>query len=299
MIEHDNAQLSIRKRCVLLNVNRSSLYKGRQAMKEEDEAIMSELVKLYEKYPFFGYRRMHAMLTAAGYKINRKKVQRLMQAKGLKAVCPKKKTSIKNKAHKVYPYLLRDMEIKSPNDAWGTDITYIRVNGGFAYVAGIIDIFSRKIVGWSLSPFMDTTLCLDAYETALANGKPLVLNSDQGSQYTGDAWIKRLIEDAIKVSMDGKGRWVDNVYIERFWRSLKYELIFLHSFESIAEARKAIEQYVHFYNQIRPHQALGYRTPNGVYYEDVADENRKEENVESYVNISTLQKFHKGVHLWS
>ncbi len=195
------------------------------------------------------------------------------------------------------------MKITSPNVAWGTDITYIKIKGGYVYLAGIIDIFSRKIMGWSLSTFMDTSMCLDAYNKALKCGKPDVINSDQGCQYTSNAWTKTLLEDAIQVSMDGKGRWADNIYIERFWRSIKYELVFLHSFETVEEIRGAIAEYIEFYNAERPHQSLGYKTPDSVYYQH---KNKELKNVKQILDIpaeilnqNSPAIFLKGENLWS
>ena len=203
-----------------------------------------------------------------------------MKLAGIQAIYQKKKTTIRNAAHKVYPYLLRDMKIDRPNVAWGVDITYIRVKSGFVYLVGIIDIFSRRIMGWSISIFLETQSCLDAYDKALALAKPDILNSDQGCQFTSEAWTSKLAADGIKASMDGKGRWADNVYIERFWRSLKYESVYLQNFETVAQARVAIAQYIEFYNQERPHQVLEYKTPDAVYQKHVGKHEIEEINTE-------------------
>jgi len=262
MIEHENITLSVRKQCSLLAVTRSRVYYSCKRIDDNAVTIMNEMREIYEKHPFYGYRRMHVVLNQKGYIINRKRVQRLMNIAGIQAIYPKKKTTKRNKSHKIYPYLLRDIKIDRPNAVWGVDITYIRMKFGFVYLVALIDVFSRKIMGWSLSIFLETQPCLDAYIQALELAKPEILNSDQGCQFTSDAWISKLAGDGIKISMDGKGRWADNVYIERFWRSLKYESVFLQSFETVAQSRKVIEQYIRFYNQERPHQALGYKTPD-------------------------------------
>jgi len=265
MIEHDNIQLSVRKQCLLLAVTRSQVYYSSKRVDEDVVTIMNEMRELYEKHPFYGYRRMHVALKQKGYIINRKKVQRLMKLAGIQAIYPRKKTTTRNILHKVYPYLLRNIKLDHPNAAWGVDLTYIRMKSGFVYLVGMIDIFSRRIMGWSLSVFLEVQPCLDAYNKAIALAKPEILNSDQGCQFTSEAWTTKLMEDGVKISMDGKGRWADNIHIERFWRSLKYESVYLQSFETIAQARIAITQYIDFYNHQRPHQALGYKTPDEIY----------------------------------
>jgi len=280
MIEHKNPKLSVRKQCLMLDVSRSQIYYSSKQVNEDEVAIMNEMRDIYEKHPYYGYRRMHVVLKQRGYIMNRKKVQRLMKLAGIQAIYPKKKTTIRNKAHEVYPYLLRDMTIDRPNAAWGVDITYIKVGAGFVYLVGIIDIFSRKIMGWSMSVFLETQPCLDAYNQALLLAKPEILNSDQGCQFTSNAWTSKLAEDGVKVSMDGRGRWADNIQIERFWRSLKYEAVYLQSFDNVDQARADIAQYINFYNQERPHQALGYKTPDQVYYENIKKNEREVNNKE-------------------
>jgi len=226
---------------------------------------MNEMVDINKQLPFYGYRRMKIELVNRGYKVNNKKVKRLMKLTRLKALYPKKKTTIANSLHKKYPYLLRNIVIDRPNQAWGIDITYIKIKTGYVYLVCLIDIFSRKIMGWSLSPYLDTGPSLEALNKALKVGAPEIVNSDQGCQYTSDRWTSRLKSENIQISMDGKGRWADNVYIERFWRSLKYESLYLHSFETVSEARRMLGGYIEFYNQKRPHQSLNYKTPNLVY----------------------------------
>ncbi len=288
MIEHNNKKPSIRKQCELLTVNRSRVYYSKKEVCMEDVVMMNEIRDIYEKCPFYGYRRMHAVLIQKGYTINRKKVQRLMQLAGIKAIYPKKKTTKRNQEHRVYPYLLKDLKINRPNQAWQVDITYIKVKRGFVYLVALLDIFSRKIVGWNMSIFLDTVSCLDALDKALQIGQPDILNSDQGCQFTSEVWISKLNEEKIEISMDGKGRWADNVYIERFWRSLKYESVFLQSFDSVTQAREAIGRYIGFYNRERPHQALGYKTPDAVYY-NYKNTNESEEKIQNFL-FSTSSK---------
>jgi len=251
----------------MLKLNRSSLYYRPKNAFGEDVIVMNDIKEIYEQRPFYGYRRIHNMLGRRGFQCNIKKVRRLMQLIGLKAVGPYKKTSIRNQAHKVYPYLLKGLAIDHPNKVWKTDITYIKIKSGFIYLVCIIDVFSRKIMGWAVSVFLDTQPCIDAYEMACRHNKPEILNSDQGCQFTSDTWTKRLELDGIKISMDGKGRWADNIIIERFWRSIKYEVIFLSSFENVDQAKKCIATYIDFYNKERPHQALKYKTPDEVFSE--------------------------------
>jgi len=265
MIEHTQNELTIRKKCTLLGVNRSRLYYKKKQPNKQNVAMMNTMTDIYLKHPFYGYRRMHAVLNKAGHAVNRKKVQRLMSLAGLKTIYPKQKTTIRNKQHRIYPFLLRDKRISHPNVAWETDITYIRMRCGFIYLVCLIDVFSRKIMGWSISVTLDAQFCVNALEEALSKAKPEIVNSDQGCQFTSLLWIEKLKQKNIQISMDGKGRWADNIYIERFWRSLKYENVLLQSFDSVAVAKESIEKYIKFYNSERPHQSLNYQTPDYVY----------------------------------
>lgn len=259
----------MKRKCELLALNRSGVFYQTKPVRENihDIEIMNQIQDIYVEQPFFGYRKIKVMLGRTGHKLNHKKVQRLMGCVGLKAIYPKKKTTIRNKSHAVYPYLLKKELINCPNQAWKVDITYIKVLGKFVYLVALIDVFSRRIMGWNLSIFLDTSSCLLALQCALEIGKPEIINSDQGCQFTSQEWCDVLIQNNIEISMDGKGRWADNIYIERFWRSIKYEMIHLHSFETVEAARRAIGKYIEFYNNIRPHQALNYQTPNEVYKE--------------------------------
>jgi len=288
MIEHSGNGVSVRRKCKLMNINRSRLYRKKKPDSELDNKIIKDMTEIHKEMPFYGSRRMKVELGNRGYKVNRKKVKRLMERANLRAIYPKKRTTISNKQHKKYPYLLRDMVIEKPNQAWGVDITYIRIKKGYAYLVGIIDIFSRKIVGWSLSPYLDVRPSKEALENALKNGMPEIINSDQGCQFTSNEWIVTVENEGIKISMDGKGRWADNVFIERFWRSAKYECVHLHSFETIPEARKILGDYIKFYNQRRPHQSLGYKTPNFVYESCNCDSSIKEGGVDNFDYKSKL-----------
>lgn len=227
---------------------------------------MNEMRDIYNQYPFFGYRKLHAMLLRNGHVHNLKRTERLAKLAGLRAIYPQQKTTLRNKDHAVYPYLLKGMDIVRVNQVWQVDITYIRIRGGFVYLVCLIDVFSRKVMGFALSTFLDTESCLSALENALLYANPEIINSDQGCQFTSNQWTNRLKVYEIKISMDGKGRWADNVFIERLWRSLKYELVYLYRFETVEEARSAIAKYIVFYNTQRPHQAHSYKTPDQIFY---------------------------------
>ena len=225
------------------------------------------LDELHLKYPFMGSRRLVWKLAEEGFKVSRKKVQRLMKVLGLETLHPKRKTTIANKKHKVYPYLLRNVAVTCPNQVWATDITYIPMAKGFVYLVAIIDWHSRKVLSWRLSNTMDTYFCLEALEEALQKyGKPDIFNTDQGSQFTSELFTDRLKQAGIQISMDGKGRWIDNVFVERLWRSLKYEEVYLKAYESIRQAELEIDNYFVFYNEQRKHQGLNDLIPDQVYY---------------------------------
>lgn len=250
----------------MLKVNRSSTYYKKQNIEDSDDAlIMNEIRDLYGQFPFYGYRKIHEQLREKGYLHNQKRTKRLMRLMDLQAVYPKKKTTFFSKGSLVHPYLLKGLDIVRPNQVWQVDITYIKIRGGFIYLVCLIDVFSRKIMGWSISQFLETKSCLQALENALAEGTPEIINSDQGCQFTSDDWVAKINQIGAKISMDGKGRWADNIYIERFWRSLKYEMVYMFSFDTIAQAHIAIEKYIVFYNAQRPHQSLKYKTPDFVY----------------------------------
>ena len=223
--------------------------------------------ELHMKYPFMGSRRLALELADEGYHVNRKKVQRLMLIMRIEAVYPKKRTTNPDKQNKIYPYLLRNMEVTYVNQVWATDITYIPMAKGFVYVVAIIDWFSRKVLSWRLSNTMDVHFCLEALDEALRRyDKPEIFNTDQGSQFTSEAFTGRLKQEEIQISMDGKRRWIDNVFVERLWRSLKYEEVYLNAYETIKQAELAIGDYFVFYNEQRKHTSLNRLTPDQVYH---------------------------------
>lgn len=267
LIDANHAELSLRRQCELLQVNRSAFYYKATKIDADDIDLVNEIREIWERYPFYGYRRITKELQFKGHKINHKRVQRLMQLAGIQAIYPGPNTSRRNKLHAVHPYLLRELEIIRPNQVWMVDITYLRLNGGFMYLVALIDVHSRYIVSWSLSNTMDTGFCLDALKKGLLYAEPEIINSDQGCQFTSEDWVDYLNEWNINISMTGKGRCLDNVYIERFWRNFKREKFYLNEFNKVKELRAAIEEYVEFYNQRRWHQSLKYKTPAEVYFE--------------------------------
>jgi len=228
---------------------------------------MKAIDKQYLKTPFYGRRRMKEVLNRQGFKIGQKKVSSLMKKMNLRAIYPKEKTSIPNKAHKIYPYLLKDILITRSNQVWCSDITYIPASKGFMYLCVIMDWYSKKVMSWSLSNSLDVDFCVSSLERAIFNnGKPEIFNTDQGSQYTSNEFIRVLKDKNIKISMDSKGRYIDNIFIERLWRSLKYELIYIRDFDSVKELRSALRDWFKYYNKERVHQSLSYKTPDEVYY---------------------------------
>lgn len=225
----------------------------------------------YLKTPFYGSRRMTDSLKKQGLNVNRKRIQRLMRKMGLEAIYPKPNTSKPNKQHKIYPYLLRDIKVTRPNQVWATDITYVPMKKGSMYLVAIIDWYSRHVISWRLSNSMDTSFCVRALEDALRFGKPEIFNSDQGSQFTSNEFTEVLKKQNIKISMDGKGRCIDNIFIERFWRSLKYEEVYLKAYANGLEARTSIGQWINFYNCERPHMSLKNKTPLEVFTQNNLD----------------------------
>ena len=266
MLDRAHPELSVRRQCTLLGLARSGVYRVGKAANDNDLAVMRRLDELFLAHPFLGSRRMAAWLATQGHHVNRKLVQRLMRLLGLTAIYQRPNTSKPAAAHKIYPYLLRDLIIDRPNQVWAADITYIPMTRGFLYLVAIIDWASRVVLAWRLSNTMDVTFCLEALEEALARyGKPEIFNSDQGSQFTSTAFTGRLEAASVRISMDGRGRWLDNVFIERLWRSLKYEEVHLKAYADGREARASISAWIAFYNCRRPHQALGNRTPMAVW----------------------------------
>jgi putative transposase len=270
MLDRDHPTLSIRGQCRLLGIARSGVYRPASAGDGEDLALMRRIDALFTAWPFLGSRRMAAMLRAEGQRVSRKRVRRLMRLMGIAALGPKPKTTKPAPEHKIFPYLLRDLVIDRPNQVWAADITYIPIGRGFLYLVAIIDWASRAVLAWRLSNTMDVAFCIDALDEALARfGRPEIFNTDQGSQFTSAAFTGRLADADILISMDGRGRWLDNVFIERLWRSLKYEDVYLKGYADGREARAGIAGWIGFYNGRRPHQALAGRTPMAVWREGV------------------------------
>lgn len=258
--------------CELAGVPRSTVYRRleaaarKQCLGEEDGQLRALIDEEYTNRPFYGSRRMVVFLRGRGYCVNRKRVQRLMREMGLAGMAPGPATSKPHPEHKVYPYLLRGVAVTRPNHVWSTDITYIRLARGFAYLVAIIDWYSRKVLGWRISNSMDASFCVDCLEDALRHyGKPEVFNSDQGSQFTSSAFTEVLKREGVTISMDGRGRALDNIFVERLWRNVKYEDVYLKGYANMAELTVGLAQYFAFYNAERPHQALAYETPNRIY----------------------------------
>jgi putative transposase len=261
-------QLSIRRQCQLLTLARSGVYRQPPGPDAEELALMRRIDELYMAHPFLGSRRIAVMLRQQGLSVNRKRVKRLMRAMGLIALGPKPKTSKPVSGHRIFPYLLKGMTIDKPNQVWAADITYIPIGKGFLYLVAVMDWASRAVLAWRLSNSMETGFCLAALEDALArHGKPGIFNTDQGAQFTSEAFTAALIAHGIRISMDGRGRYLDNIFIERLWRSLKHENVYLMGYVDGREARAGIAKWIGFYNQQRPHQALGYRTPMALWRE--------------------------------
>jgi putative transposase len=265
LVDIDHPQLSVRRQCQLLGLCRSSLYYEPATETAENLNLMKLIDQEYTAHPFYGSRKMTVWLQEAGHEVNRKRVQRLMRLMGLEAIYPKPNLSAPDRQHKVYPYLLRGVRIERPDQVWSTDITYVPLPGGFMYLAATIDWYSRYVLAWRLSNTLDGSFCLDMLEEALRRGKPEVFNTDQGVQFTAQAWTARLESAGVAVSMDGKGRCLDNVFVERLWRTVKYEDIYLKGYEAVPPLQSGLKRYFPFYNEERPHQALDYRTPTEVY----------------------------------
>jgi putative transposase len=258
-------QLSVRRQCELLGLARSSLYYEPTPETPEDLRLMRLIDQEYTAHPFLGSRRLTRWLVERGEVVNRKRVQRLMRVMGLEAIYPKPKLSAAGPGHRIYPYLLRGVKVERPDQVWSTDITYVPLAHGFMYLAAIIDWYSRYVIAWRLSNTLDGSFCLEMLEEALGRGRPEVFNTDQGVQFTAAAWTGRLESAGVAVSMDGRGRCLDNVFVERLWRTVKYEDIYLRRYETVPELTQGLGKYFPFYNEERPHQALDYRTPAEVY----------------------------------
>ena len=297
MVDREHPSLSMTRQCALLGVSRSGLYYRSRGTPEEDLALMQVMDRQYLETPFFGSRRMRAWLEREGMVVGRKRVQRLMRILGLGAIYRGPGTSRPAPEHRVYPYLLRNVQITQPNQVWAADITYLLMARGFLYLVAIMDWRSRYVVSWRLSNTLEADFCIEDLQEALDQGRPEVFNTDQGNQFTSGGFIDVLQEHGVKISMDGKGRYRDNIVVERLWRTVKYEGVYLKAYANGLEAYRGLREYFRFYNERRPHQALGYRTPAEVFYgEPVAeDEELKERrcpNQTALVSYGVVQESH-------
>jgi len=262
--EHD---LPITKQVKVLRISRGSVYYLPRPVSANDLEVMRRLDRLHLEHPFAGSRMLHGLLIGEGYKIGRRHVKTLMKRMGIEALYRRPRTTKPAPGHTIYPYLLRGMEVTRPNQVWAMDITYIPMARGFVYLAVVLDWFSRRVLSWRLSITMEAAFCVETLEDALSrHGKPDIFNTDQGSQFTGATFTGVLIKNGIAISMDGKGAWRDNVFVERLWRSVKYEEVYLHAYDSVGEARNSIGRYLDFYNGRRPHSSLDGATPDHAYF---------------------------------
>lgn len=262
-----DTELSVSKQCKILNISRSAYYYTSKSKKEEQDIVDVQLIlETLSRIPFYGYRKISMELINKHAHMTRKRVRRLMRRFGLFAIYAKKNLSKARKNHKKYPYLLSGMQIRYPNQVWASDITYIKIGGSFIYLVVILDLYSRKVLSWRLSNTLDSTFCIEALEEALSiYGIPAIFNTDQGCQFTSETFIEVLKQNKIRISMDGKGRALDNIYVERLWRSLKYEDIYIKSYETVIELKEGVKKYFQFYNQERFHQSHDYLTPEKMY----------------------------------
>ena len=270
---HAEHALPKTRRCELLDVARSTAYYRPEPFGEEDLELMQLIDEIHLQRPFYGSRRLRDELEDRGHIVNRKRVQRLMRQMGLRALYPRRRTSQPGKGHKIYPYLLRGLSIERANQVWATDICYIPMAKGFMYLVAIMDWHSRRVLSWRVSNTLDTEFCIEALEEALRRfGAPEIFNTDQGAQFTSEPFTGVLKGHGVDISMDGKGRWVDNVFVERLWRSVKYEDVYLRAYETPTELRAGLGRYFEFYNTRRRHSALDRRTPDAVYFDPAAPE---------------------------
>ena len=260
-------KLSIQKQSKLLKVSRSSVYYKARPLSEDELKLMRAIDELHLEHPFAGSRMLRDFLLRDGVRVGRRHMRTVMRRMGIEAIYRKPNTSKPAQGHKIYPYLLRNVAVTRANQVWSTDISYIPMKRGFVYLIAVIDWFSRRVLSWKLSITMDVSFCLEALDEALKKyGKPEIFNTDQGSQFTSIDFTGRLKKEGIAISMDGKGRWCDNVFVERFWRSIKYEEVYLHAYDSVSEARSRIGQYIQFFNSRRPHSSLQAQAPDQVYF---------------------------------
>lgn len=268
MVEPENPLLGINRQCELLDISRSGYYYEPKPITQAGLQLLNRADEIYTKYPFYGARRMACCLQREGYQIGRKKVRSVYETLGLEAIYQKPKLSRSNPEHTKYPYLLDNLEIIQRDQVWSTDITYIRLCGGYIYLMAIIDWFSRYVLDWEISITLEADFCVETLSRVLRGGVCEIFNTDQGTQFTCHDFTNILLQNKIKISMDGKGRCLDNIFVERLWRSVKYECIYIVSLQTVKEAREAIKKYFTFYNYERPHQALKYKTPAEIYFAD-------------------------------
>jgi putative transposase len=267
LIEPEHEHLSVRRQCELLGLSRSSFYYRASQESADNLRLMRLLDEEYTRHPFYGSRKLTQWLQKQGQEVNRKRVQRLLRIMGLEAIYPKPRLSQAGLGHRLYPYLLRGVQVTRPDQVWSADITYVPLAAGFMYLAAILDWYSRYVIAWRLSNTLEGSFCVDLLEEALGQGRPEIFNTDQGVQFTAEAFTGRLQAAGVQISMDGRGRCLDNVFVERLWRTVKYENLYLHRYESVRELQSGLEQYFRFYNEERLHQSLEYRTPAQVYDE--------------------------------
>ena len=290
LVEARHPHLSVQRQCELLGLPRSTFYYEAATETAANLRLMRLIDEQYLKAPFYGSRRVTAWLNSQGHEINRKRVQRLMRVMGLEALYPKRRTSQPGAGHKIYPYLLRGLEITRPDQVWSTDITYVPLRRGFMYLVAILDWHSRYVLSWRLSNSLESCFCLEALEEALTVGRPEIFNTDQGSQFTSAAFTERLEHAGVAISMDGRGRALDNVFIERLWRTVKYEDIYLKDYAGADDLYEGLGGYLEFYDRERLHQSLGYRTPHEVYWGA-----RKRSICDIHMSLPILQADGKGV----
>jgi putative transposase len=267
MIEPKHKRISISHQCDLIGLPRASYYYAPKGDDRYNQQMMNLIDEQFTKTPFYGVPRITACLRRQGHEVNPKRIRRLMRRMGLEAIYPKKRLSKAHPARKKYPYLLRDVLIDRPDQAWCADITYVRLQQGFVYLVAIMDWHSRYVLAWDISITMDAAFCIQALEQALTISRPEIFNSDQGVQFTSADFTSVLEREGVRISMDGRGRVYDNIFVERLWRSVKYEEVYLHQYLTVADARRGLERYFHFYNMERIHESLGYQTPHEIYYE--------------------------------
>jgi putative transposase len=265
LLEPEHATISLRRQCDLLDLPRSTAYYEPASESEENLTLMREIDAVYLEDPSYGSRSVTAVLANSGWEVNRKRVQRLMRLMGIAGATPKRSTTKPTKGHRIFPYLLRNVAISHPDQVWSTDITYVPLRHGFVYLTAVMDWYSRYVLSWRLSNRLEGSFCLEALDEALKHGKPEVFNTDQGTQFTSEAFVNRLLDRSVAVSMDGRGRALDNVFIERLWRSVKYQEIYLRDYTTVADVEEGLNLYFAKYNHERPHQSLDNLTPAKVY----------------------------------